>query len=567
MIDDANNSSAQHSQTADSSAADKKREKAERLANWRPFDVHRWSDYPEVNNAVNAIYKDLKANSGFSGHAKLQKKHIKVVTLDLYVKWLTDPAMYAGVYFRSNEYKARSRYNAIHVSELTPKIIKELHAREYLDLERGFFGRDGHLPSFMTRIRATEKMVDLFRDNGWTEEMVQDAKDRECIELRDYDSKKKKQVPIDYDDTPDTHRMREALTKYNNLTRWAHIDVPGFPVGGMKKSVTARGKVRTWIYRLDRNQKFTKRIFSNGTWDNGGRFYGGWWQQIPNSTTGGAWRKKILINGNSTIEIDYSGLHIVLLYALKGIDYWAVDGKDPYSLPRYGDDSALRQLLKLLLLIAINAQGETEAEQRKKALQALKGEINAADSGFDWVKGSGMDLGALIDDFSDRHKPIADQFFTGAGTELQLLDSRIAEHVIDRMTEDERVVLTVHDSFICQEADYPALLGHMDDAYAKIVGELFPGLETAKSNLKFVSKLGEMARKVASDGHHKDSWALSEVKEEEHTDQECLERFEAWKAKRLLAVPAYYTAEKQAYTVSDTPPQVDARASPSVGDS
>src|SRR5690606_27759980 len=120
-----------------------------------------------------------------------------------------------------------------------------------------------------------------------------------------------------------------------------------------------------------------KRIFSNGTWDSGGRFYGGWWQQIPNSKAGGAWRRKIYINGNPTVEVDYSGLHIVLLYALKRIDYWKEDGKDPYSLPDYEDSADFRQLLKLLLLIAVNAKGKSEKEQRRKAQQAIRSEINS----------------------------------------------------------------------------------------------------------------------------------------------------------------------------------------------
>ena len=59
----------------------------------RPFDVHKWSDHPEVNNFVNSIYNN---------HFKLQKsnvlkKQLKVVLLDLYIAWLQHSKMKIGI--------------------------------------------------------------------------------------------------------------------------------------------------------------------------------------------------------------------------------------------------------------------------------------------------------------------------------------------------------------------------------------------------------------------------------------------------------------------------------------
>lgn len=67
---------------------------AEQLNNSADFDVHRWSDYPEVNKAVDHLYEEFKALPEFKGKANIQKKHIKTVILDLYVKYLADPQMY-----------------------------------------------------------------------------------------------------------------------------------------------------------------------------------------------------------------------------------------------------------------------------------------------------------------------------------------------------------------------------------------------------------------------------------------------------------------------------------------
>jgi hypothetical protein len=47
-----------------------------------------------------------------------------------------------------------------------------------------------------------------------------------------------------------------------------------------------------------------------------------------------------------------------------------------------------------------------------------------------------------------RHAPIADQLTSNIGGDLQFLDSRIAELVINTLREDDIVVLPIHDSFI-----------------------------------------------------------------------------------------------------------------------
>ena len=44
------------------------------LMNARPLDVHRWSEYPEVNDFVNEIYSTLKS---IKGHQRNGKKLVR----------------------------------------------------------------------------------------------------------------------------------------------------------------------------------------------------------------------------------------------------------------------------------------------------------------------------------------------------------------------------------------------------------------------------------------------------------------------------------------------------------
>jgi len=66
---------------------------------------------------------------------------------------------------------------------------------------------------------------------------------------------------------------------------------------------------------LNFNHVCLRRVFSRGSMERGGRFYGGWWQFIPSE-----FREFITINGQPTVEIDFSELHPRLLYLEQGLE-------------------------------------------------------------------------------------------------------------------------------------------------------------------------------------------------------------------------------------------------------
>ena len=75
--------------------------------------------------------------------------------------------------------------------------------------------------------------------------------------------------------------------------------------------------------RVSQQNKWVSRIFSRSSFDMGGRYYNAWWHLVPSS-----WREKITINDSPTVEDDYSGMLIALLYADKNKE---MEG-DAYSL-------------------------------------------------------------------------------------------------------------------------------------------------------------------------------------------------------------------------------------------
>lgn len=440
------------------------RVRAVELDNWGLFDVHRWSEYPEVNSAVDAIYTELASDPSFSGQARLRKKHIKVIILDLYVKWLQDPSMYSGFYRGKYYYDAlEARYNKLFISKLTIPISDALVAMDYIDYIPGHYNRNSSssYKSHISRMRAKHKLIDLIASSGIKPDMVEIAPNTECIILRSYDPEKKQQLDVAYNDSDDPRisEWRLNLLAYNNLLRRTYIDVPSAPEEGMptrSRRALRSGRTSRKV-KVNQFNKFVRRIFNNGNWNNGGRFYGGWWQRIPKD-----WRTKIKIWNSPVTEIDYSGLHIVLLYSMEGITY----REDPYILEGYERTEEMRTLLKLVLLASINAI------DKNKALKAVNKDVNSDPDQFGWVKEEGINLSEVIDAFKNKHSRISDTyFFSGEGIRLQNLDSRIAEQVINHFTHQSIPVLCVHDSFVIQTDKAEELKAVMTHAFNEAVSE------------------------------------------------------------------------------------------------
>ena len=75
----------------------------EQLDYSRPLDVHKWSDYPEVNAFVDALWKGF-LSTGFPESTSTgkrskspPKKQFKTLLLDLFVAWKEDPDLVIGV--------------------------------------------------------------------------------------------------------------------------------------------------------------------------------------------------------------------------------------------------------------------------------------------------------------------------------------------------------------------------------------------------------------------------------------------------------------------------------------
>jgi hypothetical protein len=202
------------------------------------------------------------------------------------------------------------------------------------------------------------------------------------------------------------------------------------------QDITLRGKADT-----PRFGDLT-RIFNDGSWDRGGRHFGGWWQRLSKAE-----RSNILINGKKTVELDYGGFFPRALYHLTDQE---LRGEDPYDIPEIRHlmeyrgidwDSKGRKAVKTMANIAISAKRKTAffSDESKKKI-SLPEDL----------------IASCVPIIIDHHAPIKDHLLKGRSLELMNLESDICHRIICRGMDDGVVILPVFDSFVTtmDEEDY-----------------------------------------------------------------------------------------------------------------
>ena len=222
------------------------------------------------------------------------------------------------------------------------------------------------------------------------------------------------------------------------------------------------------------------RVFNNSTLNNGGRFYGGFWQQLSSEK-----RSRILLNGEATEELDFSGQHIGLLYAALGYEMPNELRKDPYGCKQ--ESIFPRKLLKMAVLTAINSNGLTQAWRGtigglrpKKETQETEAAVKEK-ALFRKLIRTENDYKALIEEFLTVHPLLREGVYKGWGLRLMRLDSEIADYILQVMARKEIPVLPVHDSFIVQKRYKDVLLAAMKAAYLESSN---PVLQKAYTSIK-----------------------------------------------------------------------------------
>jgi len=326
------------------------------------------------------------------------------------------------------------------------RVIDGLEALGYLENHKGFQDRSSG-QSRLSRMRASKSLIDLIEGYSVTPVMIA-HEDQTVLVLRNVDGE-----DIPYKVTDEISRMEEQLRSCNTFIGKHHLGL-SLPI---EKVRTVLIECRSNPIDYTRNQLC--RVF-NETFSRGGRFYQGWWQEIPSDL-----RRYITIDGQLTSELDYSGQHLLLLYALNKDEFpWLRGNIDPY-----GEEN--RDLMKQVFLICVNE------ENRDKAIQAIRQEINYNHPD---LTSTNQFINPLIDTTIEKHPELSDYFFSGMWAELQHQDSKIADYVLNHMRAKKILVLPVHDSFVVQDQYIHHLYAIMKEAYRMLVPHSIPEVKLKK---------------------------------------------------------------------------------------
>ena len=348
---------------------------------------------------------------------------IECLMKDLWLGTVIHPEYEAGIHRRSNWYSETPQYRD---PDLTYKqaiaAYDGMVATDFIRVARdGFFDRDTGR-SDVTKVIATDKLLQVLEglDGNPFKEVKPDL-DKECILLRDRINGQRVLVP--YDNDKITNKMRENLITINKCfaRHWPDLRITNDDYTALQE----RLRLEQDQSPIDFSKRILTRIFSNGRFDHGGRFYRAWWHNVPSE-----YRKYITIDGKRSCEYDYSQLNPHMVYFLRGAKMGDEDAYDRVF------DCEHRDIVKEAFNAMIQASTNLTHKPKK---------LDLSEVDFDWA--------TLKQAILDAHKPIADVFFQGHGNHLQFIDSCIAETVmLNFIRAEDAPVLPVHDSFIMHYA-------------------------------------------------------------------------------------------------------------------
>jgi hypothetical protein len=411
------------------------------LTNSRPLQWDRvWRD-PAGRRLADYLLQQLEAHERRTAARRRARKAtdralvisaFEMITADLYAGWATSPALWLAYPRRREEYgQKQGRYDAPQLTLTSVVTVADhLLATGFAEQRQGSYRRkanpfaDGETGSgYRTRIKATAALAELIEEGfGLSRQDLGHASWRELVRLKGPPDAHQNKPLLDYEDMPETVRMRKALVAINQALSDHDVSLSEpLPV--------------------DLSNDRLYRVFNNGSFTQGGRFYGGWWQTIN-----AARRSLILINGEPTVELDFVGLHPRMMYHLEGIAL--VEPFDPYAIPGFATEE-LRPLVKLAFNQLVNISGRKRPRAPKETKTVL----------------GKRSYRSLLDAIERHHAPVGRWFRSGRGLELQRLDSDVAEQVMLELQSQGICCLPIHDSFIVPASSESALRAAMIDAY------------------------------------------------------------------------------------------------------
>ena len=351
----------------------------------------------------------------------------------LYRAYYCVPSSAIALPLSKGAYSTKSTYGMPFGYAITTEVLRAAERCQFISVQLGVYVPNKK--GLVTRARPEGRLLQHFIQMGTKWELPLPPAKEKLIYVNEAGGGSLRRIATN-EDSKRVNGMRLRLNKINHFLskQCIWIDLPDRALAaGFKQKLdwktaplSEEEKLQEAEYKstaISLTMVHLRRIFTQNSLEKGGRLYGGWWQLIPSKL-----RRRIMINDDQTIELDYSGLALNMLYALEKT---ALSG-DPYDIGLHytGKDDAKRRLVKRYVNAVLNdASGKYKLSMEQLAYLQLSHE-------------------ELASRVRDKHAPIARHFNSGIGVTLQYHDSEMAEKVINLLNAQGITCLPIHDSFI-----------------------------------------------------------------------------------------------------------------------
>jgi hypothetical protein len=236
--------------------------------------------FEEFINEITSIVQSTEQRRERSETDKVSFHYaIEYLLKDLWKASKCIPIRECSIHLGRDHYSKSRRYSdgKLNYRQIKAAFDGLLNARLIEVTKKGYYDRtrmEGSLTRFLPRDELFDRLDNL---EGHPAITLKESSDFEAILLRDRIDGHREL--IEYDDTAQSEKYRNNLQNINKCfaRHWADLKIKDTEVS----ILTERLQLSEDKEPIDLSSRTLVRIFSNGSFKEGGRFYRGWWQNVP----------------------------------------------------------------------------------------------------------------------------------------------------------------------------------------------------------------------------------------------------------------------------------------------
>lgn len=323
------------------------------------------------------------------------------------------------------------RYTPPSFGNTLPDVLKCLSSNElsFIVMDKGYQGIFG--AGRQTTIKAGARLISRIDD--YEIELIdlwQDVNQETIILKKVKDGHWDSGEWLDYENDTATNKYRHEMHRINDWLSNADIGCEPLESGKL----------------ADKLDRMLRRTFNRGSFESGGRLFGGFWQGLKKIDRASC----MTINGEPVATLDYSQTAPKIAYSMAGI---APPKTDAYAIYLY-DHPKFRKSVKKVF----------------NSLLYSDKPINRFPKGTREDFDKKVKFGDLMYRIEEAHKPISHFFGTGVGLKIMFIESQILVKALLDCIDNNIVALPVHDALIVAESDIDKTKEIMLKAFKDITG-------------------------------------------------------------------------------------------------